>query len=553
MPQTGGNTRIIAMKTARRPLSLDLQFMIAIAGTIVSFWMASRQDVHKLPPLPSFHDRFFAVAPSLAEGAAGIIFAVWLALLWRKAQARATPRLITTETVAETAKKKRWTAFKWATFVVFVVATIASFGGVYISYLWPSYPAWISHSAHYIFDLSGLLGFFLESYNRRKKQTPQPGTGFGTERTPWLDEKQKAFIFATLVGIALLIGIFHAIKGLPASSVKQIMTICVLVVVAVQATIMHAVRKTEKNPHQSDIQGRILDAGEGRPRQRKWLTNIFVWVIVTAIIVTLSFPLPPQIKAAVVLVPIGLLVVWSVTLSKLKRDTYAVARQGDFDRAILLDRRYARIPGYGTPLEGPILFNAGRYPEARAFVKKFAFDEYGQPRLTSTELYTYALALENDGKEAEAQKLLDAAVAVPQRTAVFHVALATCLLSQKKEAARACELMEQAFATADSQSSGYGRTSDHLMRVARYAWALAASGRRQEAEAKIREAFAGSAELKPRDVAGLHYFTGEAWRALGEWKKARAAFDEAIKLSPDGSAATSTKKALAMMRVEAEA
>ncbi len=159
----------------------------------------------------------------------------------------------------------------------------------------------------------------------------------------------------------------------------------------------------------------------------------------------------------------------------------------------------------------------------------------------------------NDGKEAEAQKLLEAAVQVPQRTAGFHVALATCLLSQKKDAEHACELLEQAMATPDLQGSGYGRLSDHLMRLGRYTWALAAAGRREEAETQLNKAFAGSSGLKERDLAGLQYFAGEAWRSLSEWKKARTAFDEALRLSPDGSAATSVQKALAKMREEARA
>jgi lipoprotein NlpI len=58
--------------------------------------------------------------------------------------------------------------------------------------------------------------------------------------------------------------------------------------------------------------------------------------------------------------------------------------------------------------------------------------------------------------------------------------------------------------------------------------------------------------LKQRDLAEVHYFAGEAWRSLGEWKKARAAFDETLRLSPDGSAATSAQKAMAKMREEAQ-
>jgi len=204
-------------------------------------------------------------------------------------------------------------------------------------------------------------------------------------------------------------------------------------------------------------------------------------------------------------------------------------------------------------LEGSILFNAGRYPEARTFIRPFAFDEQGMPKLSSTALYTYALALENDGMEAEAQKLLEAAVRVPQRTAGFHVALATCLLSQKKDSERARELLETALATTDVRPSSSGQNADYARRLGRYAWALAACGRRDDTEAQLKKAFAGSGRLKERDLAGLHYFAGEAWRSLGEWKKARTAFEEALRLSPDGSAATSAQKAMAKMREEAQA
>jgi tetratricopeptide (TPR) repeat protein len=181
-----------------------------------------------------------------------------------------------------------------------------------------------------------------------------------------------------------------------------------------------------------------------------------------------------------------------------------------------------------------------------------AFDAKGQPRLTSLELYTYALALGNDGQEAEAQKLLEAAVQVPQRTWGLHVALATCLLSQKKDAKRACELMEQALANEQEPASALGSRADHQRRLGRYAWALAACGRRQEAELRIKEAHEGAASLNDPDVAGVQYFAGEAWRAMGEWGKARAAFQEALRLSPDGSVATSVQKALAKMRLEAQ-
>jgi tetratricopeptide (TPR) repeat protein len=453
MSQTSAVTQSTVKKAAQKPLSWDVQLLIALTGAIASFWLASRQNAHKLPPLPTFHERFWLIAPTLLEGATGILFAIWLGLLIREAGARSTPKVVPGETAAETARKKRWTAFKWVTFVVFVLATIASFGGDYFRYLWPSYPAWVSRSAHPIFDLIALLGFFAESYNRGKKQSPQQGTGYGAERVPWLDERQKAFILFALVGIALLIGIFQAIKNLPPSSVKQIMAISLLVLAVIQVTILQAIRKPGQNPPQSDIQARSLAPGDGVERQRKWLGQAVSWVMIATVVAVMFSPAPREIKIAAFVAPIGILVAWGAALTRLRRWINGLAKEGEFDRALQMDRRYARIPGYGAPLQGLILFNAGRYPEARTFLKPFAFDELGQPRLTSTKLYLYALALENDGLEPEAQKLLEAAIQVPQQRAGFHVALATCLLSQKKDAERACELMELALATTDAQST----------------------------------------------------------------------------------------------------
>jgi hypothetical protein len=552
MALASGESKSGGRKPSEPRLSLDLRFLIAVAGASVSFWLASRQDAHKLPALPTFSERFWLIAPTLLEGVAGIAFLIWVVLLFREAKARSEPKLISGSTAGEAATKKRWAAGKWAGFAVFLLATVLSFGNNYFKYLWPSYPQWISHAAHSVIDVLGVLGIFIESYTRRKKQSPQPGTGFGTERVPWLDEKHKTVILVTLVGIAVLFGIHHAVRNLPPASIVWIMTISMLVLAVIQVTVLRAHRKPELYASQSDIQARSLAPSEAKPSQRKWLGMAVILVICAAIVLVMLSPLPRDFKTATCIAPLGILVIWGAALTKLRRWINGLAKEGEFDRGLQMDRRYALIPGYGTPLEGLILFNAGRYPEARTFLKPFAFDEQGQPRLTSTKLYLYALALENDGLEPEAQKLLEAAIQVPQQRAGFHVALAICLLSQKKEAERARELMELALATTDTQSTAYGRNADYVRRLARYAWALAACGWRPEAEAKLQEAFAGSAALKKRDLAGLQYFAGEAWRSLSEWKRARAAFDEALKLSSDGSAATSTKKALAKMREEAQ-
>jgi len=133
-------------------------------------------------------------------------------------------------------------------------------------------------------------------------------------------------------------------------------------------------------------------------------------------------------------------------------------------------------------------------------------------------------------------------VPVSKNPDAMRVALATCLLAQNKEPERACKLLEQTQGT----TQGVPR-ADLARRIGRYAWALGACNRRPEAEAKIQEALAKAQGLPDADVAGVHYFVGEAWRALGETTKAREAFQEAVTLRPDGVTALSVEKALAKM------
>jgi hypothetical protein len=539
-------------KASQSRSSWGFRFLVAVVGAAISFWLASRQNVHNLPPLPTLKERLWFVAPTLFEGAVGLVFLIWIGLLFREVGERATPKIIGNTTATEVAKKRRWTAFRTALFVVYVLVTIPSFGGPYFQYLWPGYPQWISHAARPIFDVLTVLGAFVSSSRRRRNQKPQPGTGYGDDKGPWLDDRQRTFIAIALLGVAAILFIHHAVRNLPPSRVAQITVISALVLLVVLVALLKNFKKPEQNASQSEIQQRSLTAGDGTPSPRKWSGKVAVWVTLTLMMVAVFSPIPRQFKTAAFFAPIGILVIWGVALSKLKLWTYGLTRKGETDRALEMDRRLSRFPGYGSSLAGPILFNAGRYAEVRDIVRPLAFDQQGNPHLTSMELYTYALALENDGMQVEAQKLLEAAVEVPQRTAGFHVALATCLLDQKKDAERARELLELAMATPDTQSTSYGRTSDHLMRLARYAWALAACGRREQAEAQIEKAFASSNGLKDRDLAGLHYFAGEAWRSLREWRKARTAFDEALRLSPDGPAATGTKKALAKMREESQ-
>jgi tetratricopeptide (TPR) repeat protein len=242
-------------------------------------------------------------------------------------------------------------------------------------------------------------------------------------------------------------------------------------------------------------------------------------------------------------------VLWSLGLNRLKFWIYLQSRKGDHDRALRLNRICAWIPGYGTSYEGLILFDAGRNAEACQFLKPLVFDSAGQPRLESLELYVYCLALINDGYAAEAEPLLEAALRVKRPADSLEIALASCLLTQRKDAVRACLLIEKAMGTPELRISNSGRQADHAARVARFAWALGAAGRKDEAQSKIQEALAAAANLKSDDAASVQYFIGEAWEALGNTPNSRSAYQSAIELRPEGVTAVSARNGLDRLKL----
>jgi hypothetical protein len=140
------------------------------------------------------------------------------------------------------------------------------------------------------------------------------------------------------------------------------------------------------------------------------------------------------------------LLLYPLALSRLKLWTYRLARGGSYDKALRFDHILGFMPFYGDSLEGSILFNAGKYAEARTFLKPLAFDKQGEPRLTSTSLYLYTLALTNDDRAEDALPLLEAAARVPASSNSMRVALAGCLLTLGKDPYRACALLEDVLA-----------------------------------------------------------------------------------------------------------
>jgi tetratricopeptide (TPR) repeat protein len=285
-------------------------------------------------------------------------------------------------------------------------------------------------------------------------------------------------------------------------------------------------------------------------RSRK-IAPIWMWIyagIVASLMMLL--PVDSHSKLSILFIALVALVVYVNALQRLRFWTYGLTRERQYDRALQLDRIWTFLPGYAPSLAGPILFNAGRYKEVQSLLAPKALDVHGQPRVDTLEFYTYVLALVNDGQKAEAERLLELALPSASQPESLQVALATCLLDQGKDPDRARILLEQAQATPKSPTMpAYEQRADDAKRQARYAWALASCGMRPNAEARIQEAIATSSGFKPDDLAGVEYFVGEAWRALGEKSKARETFDRALALNPANVTVLSIRKALAKLNV----
>ncbi|MGA3079809.1 MAG: tetratricopeptide repeat protein [Terracidiphilus sp.] len=267
-----------------------------------------------------------------------------------------------------------------------------------------------------------------------------------------------------------------------------------------------------------------------------WLGIRDHWMLIALILVLASdfIDLPRWRRIIVTNVLFLGVLLLLLAVSMARRKTVLQALLGRFDQALRWNRWLCWIPGYGGSLEGWILLEAGRYSEAQAATKPLAFDKHGNPRLANWQLLYYAMALSHQGKGAEAQDLLEAALRLKPKIGRFHLGLADCLLEQGKDPETARALLEQVQANWQEESDTSGRRAKQALREARYAFALAGCAGRVEAILHMLQASAGSATFISRDRAWLRYYAGETWRALGDTEKARAAFEEASELHPYG-------------------
>jgi len=522
-----------------------IQFVVAAAGAVGCLWLAHHLPIgtHHLPP--DFAGRFHEIAPALALYLAGMFCLFWALFLFRGFQRRSEARVAARSGKAA-AQPKPWTPLRVFLAASYIVLLSTIFGFRYIQVLWPGHTHAILRFCSLAFPVLFLGGLFLE-HRGQKVQIARRNDDFGRKQEP------IAISTLTVIGGTLVLlaaggwAIFKIAHSAPPGHRSTIVGMGSALLAAAFGFVMQLVQKGKRETEVGDAptsgpEGEVVNISKRKVR------IAFAFIVFEALLFSLlALPIPRGIKSAVFPAQFVLLIGGAVAIGLIKRKVFVLSQAGEFDKALRLNRMFAKVPGYGNSLEGIVLFNAGRYSEARTFLRPLAFNADGKPKLASTELYCYAIASVNDGHLSEAEELLKAAVDECPGKDSLKVALAGCLLTEEKEPARACTLLEQAMATPQESGASYGRRADDAHRVANYAWALASSGRRADAERKIQDASDLSKGLKDYDLAGTQYFTGEAWRMLGERPKARAAFDEALRLSPQGVIALSAKKGLAKL------
>lgn len=302
----------------------------------------------------------------------------------------------------------------------------------------------------------------------------------------------------------------------------------------------------------SSEHGRGVNPGKSRPRSRvswaavwKMLWENWVWIFLFWVAGSDLWNHGPSKADFIIFGICGAFLLILPAISFSRRLTIKRAIRGHYQQALRLNRWFLLLPLYGGSLEGWILLEAGRYTEAEAVTRLKAFDESGNPRLTSWQLYYHAMALSHQGKWKSSQDLLERAIRVQDEIGHFHLGLADCLLEHNIDAERARELVERVQSAWAASSTSRGKAEKKSQRIGRHAWALARCSRRADAKERLQEAFAMSNGFESRDNAWLQYYAGETWRAVGEMEKARSAFQEALRAFPHGGVSLRSQKGLA--------
>jgi tetratricopeptide (TPR) repeat protein len=203
--------------------------------------------------------------------------------------------------------------------------------------------------------------------------------------------------------------------------------------------------------------------------------------------------------------------------------------------------------GHNQSMEGWILALAGRYSDARNYLRPLAFDKQGAPRLTSPELFLYAMVLSIEGEDAKAEELFEAAIQVPQSTGDFHFGLAELLLTRKDNSERARELVEAVLAGYPAHPQSIELRSTRAQMMAFHAWALASNGSRHAAESRMQEAVTSASGSGRFNLASMQLPIGEMWATLGDRDKARASYQSAVMQFPSGDVAARARRKMTQL------
>ena len=231
---------------------------------------------------------------------------------------------------------------------------------------------------------------------------------------------------------------------------------------------------------------------------------------------------------------VGLLPLWLV-------------RRGHYGLALQANRMLFWAVGHNPSMEGWILALAGRYSEARTYLRPLAFDRQDSPRLTSPELFLYAMVLSIEGEDAKAEELFEAAIQTPQANGNFHFGLAELLLTRKDNSERARELVEAVLAGYPALPQSIELRSTRSQMLAFHAWALASNGSRQAAESRMQEAVTSASGGGRFNLAAMQLPIGDMWATLGEREKARASYQAAVVQFPSGDLAVRARRKIAQI------
>lgn len=224
-----------------------------------------------------------------------------------------------------------------------------------------------------------------------------------------------------------------------------------------------------------------------------------------------------------------------------------LVRRGHYGLALQANRLLFWAVGHTPSMEGWILSLAGRYSEARNYLRPLAFDRQGQPRLTSPELFLYAMVLSIEGEDAQAEELFEAAIQNPQATGDFHFGLAELLLTRKDGSERARELVEAVLAGYPAHPQSIQLRSTRSQMLAFHSWALAASGNRGQAEMRVQEAAKSAPKTGNLNRALIEIPIGDTWAALGEREKARASYHSALVQFPTGDVGARARRKMSQL------